>query len=335
MIETLTLYAEQWGVSTQTLLLAAIGLGVALTVYGIGSALTDRNVAADRLAQTAMQARRASRADRGLLQAPMQDPKGIWKAFLPGDLKERSDLARKLAHAGFHGPHAVRNFTLVRIILGLLIPGLLLGVMLLSRVPGAQLPFDLQARVAGMSDMAIYRTLGIMVAAGYFLPSIWLNSRAEERRLKIEEAFPNALDLMQVSVEAGLAFDAAMTRVGNEMAQIAPEIAFEFLTVQRQVQAGRDRGAALQDMAMRTNVEAIRSFANVVVQSQQFGTSMSEALTSYAAEMRNYRELKAQEIANKLPVKMSGVLASLMLPAILLLTLGPVVIRYMRFFGEG
>jgi tight adherence protein C len=79
-------------------------------------------------------------------------------------------------------------------------------------------------------------------------------------------------------------------------------------------------------------VDVVRSFASVVAQSIQFGTSMSDALTAYAAEMRSFREMKAQEMANKLPVKMSGVLASLMLPALILLTLGPVIIRYMTMF---
>jgi tight adherence protein C len=138
---------------------------------------------------------------------------------------------------------------------------------------------------------------------------------------------------MQVSVEAGLGFDAAMTRVGNELAQVSPELSWEFLTVQRQIQAGRPRDAALADMATRTGVDIVRSFANVVAQSIQFGTSMSEALTAYAAEMRLFREMKAQEMANKLPVKMSAVLASLMLPALIMLTIGPVVIRYMRMMG--
>ena len=89
----------------------------------------------------------------------------------------------------------------------------------------------------------------------------------------------------------------------------------------------------MQDMAGRTGVEMVKSFANVVQQSMQFGTSMSDALTAYAEEMRNYREMRAQEMANKLPVKMSAVLASLMLPALILLTVGPVVIRYTRYFG--
>ena len=315
----------------QVYVMAALGIGVMMLVYGLGSMVADRNPAADRIAASAK--RRVARRDSGLLRAPDHDPKGVWKAFLPGDMKERTELARKLSQAGFSGPGAVRTFTLIRVLLGLVLPAVLLVLLMIARLPGVAMPFDLAYRAAEMSDMGIFRTLSVLVAAGYFLPSMWLRGRAQERRLRIEESFPNALDLMQVSVEAGIGFDAAMTRVGNELAEISPEIAFEFLTVQRQVQAGRDRDAAMQDMALRTDVETIRSFTAVVTQSMQFGTPMSEALTSYAKEMRDYREMKAQEMANKLPVKMSAVLASLMLPALVLITVGPVVIRYIRFFG--
>jgi tight adherence protein C len=86
-------------------------------------------------------------------------------------------------------------------------------------------------------------------------------------------------------------------------------------------------------MAIRTGVDTVRSFVNVVNQSIEFGTSMSDALTACAIEMRLYREMQAQEMANKLTVKMSALLASLMLPAIILLTVGPVAIRYMRHFA--
>jgi tight adherence protein C len=87
-------------------------------------------------------------------------------------------------------------------------------------------------------------------------------------------------------------------------------------------------------MARRTGVEEVTSFVNVVLQSARFGTPMSDALRTYAEEMRLTRELKAQEKANKLPVQMSAVMATLMLPAILMLTLGPVVIRYLDYFAN-
>ena len=181
-------------------------------------------------------------------------------------------------------------------------------------------------------SLLVLQILTVLIGVGYFGPSYWLNNRVAEHMRRIEEGFPNALDLMRISVEAGQGFDAAMTRVGNELSYVSPEIAQEFLAVQHQIQAGRDRHIALQDLADRTGVETVRSFANVVKQSLQLGTSMSQALATYAVELRSYRELRAQEMANKLPVKMSAVLGSLMLPALILITIGPVVIRYVRVF---
>ena len=100
-----------------------------------------------------------------------------------------------------------------------------------------------------------------------------------------------------------------------------------------EVAAGGEREKALSDMAARTNVDEVSSFASVILQSIQFGTSVSDALTTYASEMRISRELKAQEMANKLPVKMSGVMAALMLPALFLLILGPIAIRWSTTFS--
>lgn len=332
-MEQLALLADSLGLPPAALLLLGVGLGCLLAFAGLAAAVADRNPAAARLAAGRRARSMTRQIDGGLLRNPEEELKGLARAFVPTNLNERAKLARDLAQAGYSGRHAVRNYTLIRMALGLVLPGLLLGLVVLGRVPGVSFPLDLHIRLAGMANTQIVQWLGILVGVGYFGPMYWLRSRVTERRLRIEEALPNALDLMQVSLEAGLGFDAAMTRVGNELTRVAPELGWEFLTVQRQVAAGRPRDAALADMALRTGVETVRSFANVVTQSMQFGSSMSEALISYANELRVMRELKAVEMANKLPVKMSGVLAALMMPVLLLITAGPVVIRMIRTFG--
>jgi len=329
MSEQLALIIRNFGISPATLLLIGIGLGSFVAVLSIASMLRDRNPAADRMARTMSRAQ--ARQDRGILKAPEFDPKGLMRGFVPSDGKQRSELQMKLSQAGYPGANTMRNFILVRVFLGLVLPAAFLGLTIVSKIPGVTVPFG--SRLTGLSPYGVLEVLSVLVAVGYYLPLIWLNGRVSERRQRIEESFPNALDLMQISVEAGLGFDAAMTRVGNELAGVSPDIAFEFLTVQRQVSAGRDRGQAMRDMAARTGVETVRSFTAVVQQSMQFGTSMSDALMTYAKEMRDYRETRAQEMANKLPVKMSAVLASLMLPALIILTIGPVVIRYVRYFA--
>jgi len=334
MLEKITTLTLSLGISAEMMILAGIACGSLLLFVGFASMATQRSPAAIRLADTAA-SRRRQREDKGILKSPVEEAKGIMRSFLPADLAERTALHRKLAQAGYSGPNAVRNYTLVRVVLGLVLPGWSLALVLAGKYLGAYLPITFVDWVASFSSLQVTQIIVIFVALGYYTPTLWLNSRVSERRQRITESFPNALDMMQVSVEAGLGFDAAMTRVGNELSEIAPDIAYEFLSVQHQVQAGRSRQAAMRDMAQQTGVEVVTSFANVVHQSMQFGTSMSEALTTYAEEMREYRELKAQEMANKLPVKLSGVMASLMLPALILITIGPTVIRYINMVGSG
>lgn len=329
MTEQLNLILRYFGASSASLLIFGIAVGVLLIFFSVVSAARDRNPAAERMAKSVSRAQ--ARRDRGILRAPDLDPKGIMRSFIPTDRAKRGKLQKKLARAGFPQPSAMRKFVLVRVVLGLLLPGLFLLVIFVSKVPGATIP--LGATISKLTNLQVFQVLSVLVALGYYVPLSWLNGRMSERKQRVEESFPNALDLMQISVEAGLGFDAAMTRVGNELATVSPDVAFEFLTVQRQVSAGRDRGDAMRDMATRTGVEVVTSFTNVVQQSMHFGTSMGDALTTYSNEMRDFREMRAQEMANKLPVKMSAVLASLMLPALILLTVGPVIIRYARYFA--
>ncbi|MBV1902478.1 MAG: type II secretion system F family protein [Marinosulfonomonas sp.] len=333
MIDTFQAYLSSTELSGGTIAMIGIGLGSMLFVFGLSGAMAGKNPVLRRMSGQQAGRRRATVAENGILRHANNDPTGFFKALIPNDTKERTDVQRQLSMAGLTGPHAVRNYYLLRMFLGMVLPFALLTLVWVSRTGTFVLPPFIDDRISGWSQLRVLQILVFSVAAGFYGPAIWLRSRASDRRREIEEHFPNALDLIQISVEAGLGFDAAMIRVGNELENTAPAISQELLTAQREIQAGRGRDRALLDMAARTGVEEVASFANVVLQSMQFGTSVSETLTTYASEMRVTRELRAQEKANKLPVHMSAVMASLMLPALLLLTLGPVVIRYIRFFA--
>lgn len=327
-LETLSV---RFGVSAEILFMVGIGLGVLLLFVSVSSALTQRNPAASRIADLRSQ-RMSSRHDRGLLRETVKTPTGLFRAALPSKAAERQKIEEKLLQAGLTGPNALRYYTLARVWLGVFVPMSVAVLIVISRVPGTPVPAFIADFFSSINQISAFQLVGVLSGIGYFLPSLWLSQRRKERQRKISEAFPNALDLLQVSVEAGLGFDAAMTRVGNELAPVSPDLAFEFLSVQHEIQAGRPRGQALAEMARRTGVEMVQSFSSVVQQSMRYGTSMSEALTTYADEMREFRETKAQEMANKLPVKMSAVLAALMLPTLMIVTAGPSVIRYMQSF---
>jgi tight adherence protein C len=331
MLDYLTQIATRLGLDVEALLAVGVGFGALLLVVGLVAAVRRPDPAVARIASISG-SRRQDRKDRVFLMPAERGPGTLMKAFVPAEKEKRSSLQRKLMQAGLDRPDAIQIYTFTRIGLAMGLPAIFLSLLYIARVSDGLLPDGLTRTLLGLSTVHIYQILSVLVAIGYFAPTYWLEARVNARKLRIEEGFPNALDLIQISIEAGLGFDAAMTRVANELKRPAPEIAQEFLTVQYQVQAGRPRDAAMRDMADRVGLDSIRSFANVVQQSIKFGTSMSVAMTTYADELRQTRELRAQETANKLPVKMSIAMASLMLPALILMTIGPVVIRYLRQF---
>ena len=331
MFEQITSFIGSVG-SSGGLVVMGIFFGTLLIVYGFFGGLIAQNPVGRRYAAGKTVARKSS-FDAGLLNNADVDPKGFMKALMPQNREKRTKIRRQLLNAGMVGSNAVAKFYTVRILMALGLPALYLILLVLRESGLLPLPEALGGMIDGQSRLVTYYTLTGLLLFGFLMPTLWLRSKVDERQLEISETFPNALDLMVVAVEAGLGFDAAMTRVSNEMESSAPSISQEFRLVQLEISAGGDREKALMDMAERANVDVVRSFANVILQSIQFGTSVSDALTTYASEMRLTRELKAQEMANKLPVKMSGVMASLMLPALFLLILGPIAIRWVNTFG--
>lgn len=332
MEQTLLQLTAATGLSVGGLLQIGIGIGVLIAFVSLANAFR-ADVGTIRMNDIS-QAKRAKRRDNDLLRFDDIDPKGFMKALIPNDRKQRTEINRSLAMAGFSGRNAVRNFYMVRLLFSVLLPAIFLALVFAADNPSIALWPSLRGWFGGLERMTIFQVLTTLIAIGFFGPDYWLKSRIKERKFRIESAFPNTLDLLQISVEAGLGFDSAMTRVGNEIGEAAPEIAAEFLTVQREIQAGRAREDAMSDMADRMGLEEVRSFVNVVDQSIRYGTNMSDALTTYAVEMRRFRELRAQEKANRLPVQMSAVMAFLMLPALFIISLGPTVLRAMDYFSS-
>ena len=313
------------------ILMIGVGVGMMLFVYGAFDALTPANPAARRY-RRADSGDRRNGIDAGILYNPEVDPKGLMKALMPVDRNERSRLKRDLRNAGFVGQNAIVRFFALRVILAIGLPMIVVLLVTIRRA-GLWMPTDLIWLIDATPRLVMLQIVTALAGIGFFAPAWWLKKTVNARKREIEESFPNALDLIQISVEAGLGFDAAMTRVANEMVHSAPALCQELRMVQLEIAAGGEREKAMMDLAERTGVDEVNSFANVVLQSVRFGTSMSDALQIYANEMRLSRELRAQEQANKLPVKMSAVMSALMLPAMILLIVGPVVIRWMNTFG--
>ena len=149
--------------------------------------------------------------------------------------------------------------------------------------------------------------------------------RIEERKQAITRAFPDALDMMLVCVEAGQSLDQAIVRVGKELRASYPELAEEFEIVAYEMKAGKEKDKVLRDMGTRCGVQDVASFVTVMIQSAAFGTSIADALRVYAGEMRDKRVMRAEEAANKLPTKMTLATMGLTVPPLLAILIAPSV----------
>jgi tight adherence protein C len=231
------------------------------------------------------------------------------------DTKDEA-LRRKLAAAGFTSSHAPRAYTLLRLVL---VVGLPVLVVLLVWLSGS-VP----------SLMKLWTMLLISAALGLYVPSLFIRAKADRRERQIINAFPDALDLMLVCVEAGLALESAFDRVGKEMALTHPLLAEQLGTVVLELRAGRSREDALRRMAERTGADEIRAFATLLIQSTNLGTSVAQTLRVYASEMRERRRMRAEEKAHRLPVLLSVPLVACMLPVMIGVLMLPAVIRVIR-----
>lgn len=167
-------------------------------------------------------------------------------------------------------------------------------------------------------------------AAGFLAPSLWLRMRISERKLAIRRALPDMLDMLTISVEAGLGFDAAVSKlVSNSKGPLAEE----FARMLAEVQAGISRQDAFRHLADRTDVPELSTFATSMVQADVFGISVSNVLRTQAREMRVKRRQFAEEIAQKAPVKIVFPLVLCILPATLIVILGPAMVSIGRAFG--
>ena len=334
MLENIEDLAASFGASPELLLLVGVAIGALVFVMGVSSVLAGPGQDVRRMRGT----RQSSGHDQGsqgadLIRSYERRPEGFLKAFVPSSEQERSKIAKSLRQAGFHRRNAVRDFYAIRTFLSIVLPILFIAYLFFPT--NFDMPFGFGSGGTQIGTIGMFQILTVLVVVGFYGPSVWLRSRIRKRRQEITFGFPNALDLLQVAIEAGLGFDTAMTRVANELAKVSPAISEEFLMLQLEIQAGKDRDRAFLDMAERAGVDEVASFSNVIMQATQFGTSVSDALSTYANEMRVNRELKAQERANRLPVQMSGVMAGFMMPVLLMLILSPVLIRWMRVMGEG
>ena len=302
-------------------ILVALFLAVAFVTYLIAGIIGARQVTRRRLLAT------GSDADAPSVLGPSlrtERANAAWHKLV--DRIERAGLSlvdtkdealrRKLVAAGYTAGYAPRVFTLIRLALVIGLPVLMLTFLWLSGSSPALL--------------SLWLTLVISAAVGLYVPNLVIRVKADRRQREIMNAFPDALDLMLVCVEAGLALESAFDRVGKEMALTHPLLSEQFGTVVLELRAGRSREDALRRLAERTGTDEIRAFATLLIQSTNLGTSIAQTLRVYAAEMREKRRLRAEEKAHRLPVLLSIPLVACMLPVMIGVLMLPAIIRVIR-----
>ena len=218
-----------------------------------------------------------------------------------------------MARAGYHGHAPVIIFTVAELVLPVVCGG--------------------AAFVMAHGPLRIVFAL-VTAMVGYIVPGIVLQRLTEKRKKIIQNGLPDALDLFIVCLEAGSSLDQAVLKTSQDLDVPYPPLATELRMITTEMRAGKPRLEAFKNFAQRTGVDDVRALVNMLVQADRFGTSIAQALRTHAETSRTKRRQRAEERAAKIGVKMVFPLVFCLFPAFYVVTLGPGVIKFIRFFSE-
>ena len=303
-----------------------VGGAVALVVFGLRYSRQNQDDETDPV-----MARLADATQRGetvsLEQMELQQPFSE-RVLLPimekiGEISTRftpqkllQDTTLKLELAGNPGRIDAATFLATRFVGAAVFGG---GLLLISLLSATQWPFSRTVLVVGS-----------FTVIGFFFPQLWLQGRINSRQTEVRKALPDALDLLTICVEAGLGFDAAMSKVAEKWDN---ELSLMFGRTIREVQLGKTQREALRDMADRIGLPELTSFVAAVIQSQQLGVSLAKVLRIQSDQLRMKRRQFAEELAHKAPVKMIIPMALLTFPSIMIILMAPAAFQIAGAFG--
>jgi len=229
--------------------------------------------------------------------------------ILPKSQAEVSAVLKRLTCAGYREDSAVKVFYGSKVLVPLLL--------------------CLLAAVTGLANMSPFFVYMLALALGFLAPDFWLSWRISKRQQRIKRGLPDVLDLLVICIEAGLSLDMAAARTSEELSNAQPELCDELRIVVLEQRAGRPRGDAWKNMSERTGVDAVRHLVTMLVQSEQFGTSVAKTLRVHSDTLRSKRVQAVEEKAAKLSVKLVFPLALFIFPAFFVVALGPAMISMM------
>jgi tight adherence protein C len=239
--------------------------------------------------------------------------------LVPPSAADAKKLQRQLMQAGFRSAHAPGIYRALQLISMLALPGfiVLLWMFLARPLSGSLIP-------------ALFA-----FAAGFLLPRFILNRLVAGRQLRITWGLADALDLMVITMEAGLGLNAAMLKVCEELKDVHPDISKEFELANLEIRVGRERSEALRNLADRTGVEDLNSLVGMLIQADRFGTSIARAVRVYADSLRTKRRQRAEQAAQKAAFKLLLPLGALLFPTMFIIILGPALLNISDMLSGG
>ena len=258
------------------------------------------------------------RKEKSLLTAIQQTGLSIggvvehFENILPKSQAEVSIVLQRLQHAGFRDESAVKIFYGSKVLVPLL--------------------FCILVLVTGLGDMGGFMMYLIAAALGFLAPDFWLGRRIKKRQSKVRRGLPDVLDLLVICIEAGLSLDHATARTAVELKHAQPEVCDELNIVVLEQRAGRPRGDAWKHMAERTDVDCVRNLVTMLVQAEQFGTSVAKTLRIHSDTLRTQRVQAVEEAAAKTTIKLLFPLVFFIFPSLFVVVLGPALLSIMDSF---
>ena len=231
--------------------------------------------------------------------------------LLPPSASEARKLQKKLMHAGFRSAEAPVVYRALQLATMAGFPAVVAVVCAVLARP--------------LSSALIWIILGFV--AGFILPRFVLRKLITSRQRELRWGLADALDLMVVSVEAGLGLNAAMMKVSSELKDVHPDIATEFELANLEIRVGRERDEALRNLAERTGVDDLKSLVAMLIQTDKFGTSIARALRVFSDSLRTKRRQRAEQEAQKAAVKLLFPLACFLFPTLFIAILGPAALN--------
>lgn len=239
--------------------------------------------------------------------------------LVPPSAADAKKLQKKLMQAGYRSAHAPAMYGLLQLLSMAFFPGaiLLLWVYLTRPLSGALVP------------------VLFSFVAGFLLPRFILNRLVASRQLRITWGLADALDLMVITMEAGLGLNAAMLKVCEELKDVHPDISKEFELANLEIRVGRERSEALRNLADRTGVEDLNSLVGMLIQADRFGTSIARAVRVYSDSLRTKRRQRAEQAAQKAAFKLLLPLGALLFPTMFIIILGPALLNILDMLSGG